>query len=196
MRTPTTDSVEREFAEALRVAAYVFQHELDGRFRGAILACQAVIRLIKLRGGGAELAGPFVRIAEAFADLEAGGNPSLFAPKNSSTKERARSPERRVIHALAAAALDVLVRLGDEVNIAAARVARHVNHWPGMDRQDVQAITVINWRKALLNSNARRGEAYDRVGQVVDAIMAQSDPRAEVERLLKQGPPGLWVATS
>jgi hypothetical protein len=50
------DEVEREFAETLRQAAWIFENERAGRFQGSIIACQAVARFIHLRGGGAELA--------------------------------------------------------------------------------------------------------------------------------------------
>ena len=105
------DKVEQEFAETLRQAAFIFEKETDGRFQGTILACRAVARFIHLRGGGAELAAPFLHIAEAFEELRRGGNPSLFEKRSVPEKERQRSPERKHIHMLAAAALEVLVKL-------------------------------------------------------------------------------------
>ena len=75
------DKDEREFAETLRQAAWIFEKEKDGRFLGSIAACRAVVRFIRLRNGGAELAGPFVQIAAAFEALERGGKPRLFSKK-------------------------------------------------------------------------------------------------------------------
>jgi hypothetical protein len=129
------DEVEREFAETLRQAAYVFEKEKNGRFLGSITACKAVVRFIHKRGGGAELAGPFLQIAAAFEELERGGKPRLFAKKSVPEKERERSPERKHIHALAATALEVLVRLAaresnvsdDNREKSANMIARHVN---------------------------------------------------------------------
>jgi len=69
------DEVEREFAETLRGAAFIFEKEENGRFQGSILACRAVARFIYQRRGGAELAGPFLQIAAAFEELERGGKP-------------------------------------------------------------------------------------------------------------------------
>jgi hypothetical protein len=43
------DEVERKFAETLREAAWIFEKEKDGRFRGSIMACEAVIGFIKAR---------------------------------------------------------------------------------------------------------------------------------------------------
>ena len=102
------DEVEREFAENLRQAAYVFEKEENGRFPGSILACRAVARFIYLRKGGAELAAPFLQIAQAFVELERGGKPRLFAKKTLPEKERERSPERKHIQMLGAAALEVM----------------------------------------------------------------------------------------
>jgi hypothetical protein len=183
------DDVEREFAETLREAAWIFEKETNGRFRGSITACLAVVRFIKLRGGGAELAGPFVRIAEAFADLEKGGKPALFLKKASPRKERDRSPDRKVIQRLAAVALEVLSKQGVDLKVAAGHVARAVNSWPGMSQQDVKDVTVINWRKQQQRLNNPYCNEFELTAKV---MLDAPNPRAEVEKLLKQGPPGLW----
>ena len=140
------DQVEKEFAETLRQAAFTFENEKNGRFQGSILACRAVARFIYLRRGGAELAGPFLQIAAAFDELERGGKPKLFSKKSASEKERERSPERKHIHMLAAAALEVMVQLTDNRSNAADKIARYVNEWPGMGAQEVTGRTVIAWR--------------------------------------------------
>ena len=194
------DEVERGFAENLRQAAYVFEKEENGRFQGSILACRAVARFIYQRRGGAELAGPFLQIAAAFEELERGGKPKLFSKKSAPNKERDRSPERRHIHMLAAAALEVMVKLEprsvkitdaetSKRGAAAARVARHVNRWPGMGAQQVTGLTVIAWRnlQRSLSKSARR--PFD---ILVAKILAESDPRKTVERLLRSGPLGIW----
>jgi len=140
------DEVEEEFMETLRQAAFIFEREKDGRFHGSIVACKAVARFIHRRGGGAELAGPFLQIAAAFEDLARGGKPRLFLKKSTPEKERERSPERKHVHVLAAAALEVMIRLTprgasawDEDTTkranAADRIARYVNEWPGMGVQ-------------------------------------------------------------
>jgi hypothetical protein len=103
------DEVEKEFIETLRQAAFIFEREKDGRFHGSILACKGVVRFIYCRGGGAELAGPFLQIAAAFEDLARGGKPRLFLKKSTPEKERERSPERKHIQMLAAAALEVMI---------------------------------------------------------------------------------------
>jgi hypothetical protein len=180
------DEIEREFAETLRQAAWIFEKEKNGRYRGSIIACSAVVRFIKRRNGGAELAGPFVRIAEAFKALEKGGKPKLFSKKTAPEKERERSPERKLIQMLAAVALEVLVKVGDSVDIAADRVARHVNQWPGMGAQEVTGGTVIAWRKQKRRSGSREFEV------IIERTMAQPDPRSATESLLRNGPPGHW----
>jgi hypothetical protein len=43
---PALDAAERELAEKLRFAAWVFEQEKQGRFKGSILACHAVARFI------------------------------------------------------------------------------------------------------------------------------------------------------
>jgi len=180
------DYVEQEFAKTLREAAWTFVKEKDGRFHGSIYACQAVARFIYRSGGGAELAAPFLQIAEAFIELERGGQPRLFSKKTVPDKQRERSPERKHIQRLAAAALEVLCSLGDEIGTAADRVARYVNDWPGMAAQQITGSTVINWRKQLNRSNNKKLE------NLVKATLKEPNPRAVVEGLLREGPPGAF----
>jgi hypothetical protein len=199
-RSVGPDEVEKEFAETLRQAAFVFENEENGRFQGSILACRAVARFIHQRGGGAELAAPFLQIATAFEDLGRGGKPRLFSKKSVAPKERERSPERKHIHMLAAAALEVLVQLSSHTSSpltedmqkktdAANKVARHVNKWPGMGAQQVTGRTVIGWRneQRRLTKDARK--PFERV---VERILAEPAPRKTVEWLLRSGPPGLF----
>jgi hypothetical protein len=194
------DKVEQEFAETLRQAAFIFEKETDGRFQGTILACRAVARFIHLRGGGAELAAPFLHIAEAFEELRRGGNPSLFEKRSVPEKERQRSPERKHIHMLAAAALEVLVKLtrrGDNVwgehtrkrEDAADKIARYVNKWPGMTAQEVTGLTVIAWRRHQRSLRNGDRKPFD---TVVEKILGEPNPSKTVMDLLRAGPPGLW----
>jgi hypothetical protein len=183
--SPTApDEVERELAENLRCAAWIFENEELGRFQGSILACQAVARFIHRRCGGAELAAPFLQIAEAFKYLEQGGTPRLFSKKTVAEKERERSPERKHLQKLAAMALEVLVKFGDEVDIAASRVAGKVDKWPGMAAQKVTGDTVIAWRKQL------RMSQDEKFNDLVSTTLKETNPRGTVEVLLSNGPSG------
>jgi hypothetical protein len=193
------DEVEREFAETLRGAAFIFEKEENGRFQGSILACRAVARFIYQRRGGAELAGPFLQIAAAFEELERGGKPKLFSKKSAPDKERERSPERRHIHMLAAAALEVIVKVeprsvrisGAETSkrsAAAARIARHVNRWPGMGAQKVTGPTIVAWRNQQRSLSKSARKPFD---TVVAKILTEPNPRQTVDQLLRSGPPGI-----
>ena len=183
------DVVEIEFLENLRAAAYVCETEEYGRFKGSIRACAAVVNFIKRRDQGAELAAPFAHIAEAFNELERGNRPRLFTKKTTPEKERERSPERKHYQKLAATALEVLVNLGDDLRLAADKVARHVNKWPGMAPQEVTGNTVTAWRRQLRRSS---GEERSRFEAFVRASMAEPDPRKTIEDLLRNGPRGSW----
>ena len=194
------DEVERGFAENLRQAAYVFEKEENGRFRGSIMACKAVARFVYQRNGGAELAAPFMQIAAAFEELERGGKPKLFSKKSVPNRERERSPERRHIHMLAAAALEVMVKLEprsikisdaetSKREAAAARIARYVNRWPGMGAQQVNGSTIIAWRNHQRGLSKSDRKPFD---TVVAKILAEPNPRKTVDLLLRSGPPGLF----
>jgi hypothetical protein len=194
------DPVEQEFAETLRAAAYIFEKEKNGRFLGSITACKAVAQFIYLRRGGAELAGPFLQIAAAFEELERGGKPRLFSKKSAPEKERERSPERRHIHMLASAALEVMVRLTPRASknwdddrrkrdSAADVIARHVKKWPGMSAQEVTGRTVIAWRNQQRSLDESDRKAFD---TLVEKILAEPAPQQTLDGLLRCGPPGLW----
>jgi hypothetical protein len=194
------DQMEQEFAETLRQAAYIFEKEEDGRFQGSILACKAVARFIHQRGGGAELAGPFLQIAAAFEERKRGGNPRLFSKKSAPEKERERSPERKHIHMLAAAVLEVLMRLTPRKSAiwaednrkrdsAANKIARHINKWPGMKAQWVKGRTVIAWRNQQRSLSKGDRKPFD---TLVRKILDEPNPQQTVERLLRNGPPGIW----
>src|SRR5687768_9888623 len=119
-----TNDGEQELFEALRAAAWTFEKEKNGRFRGSIIACRAIGRFILRKTGGLELAAPFLQIAGAFEDLEKGGKPALFFKKTAAEKERLRSPERKHHQILAAAAVEVRSRfMKIKIAQAAAEVA-------------------------------------------------------------------------
>ena len=185
-RSDGPDEVEREFAETLRQAAWIFEKTKGGRFQGSIIACRAAAQFISRRDGGAELAAPFLHIAEAFKCLEKGGKPRLFSKKNVPEKERERSPERKHLQMLAAMALEVCVELGDEMNIAAERIARKVNHWPSMSAQDLTGNTIVAWRKQ------QRRSSNEEFAGLVAITLAEHDPRRTIEDLLTNGPPGQY----
>jgi hypothetical protein len=183
------DDDDQIFFETLRGAAFIFEKELHGRFKGSALACRAVAHYIYKRGGGAELAGPFTQIAAAFDELEKGGKPRLFSKKTDREKERERSPDRKHYHVLASTFLDVLIKLGDGLNVAADNVARHVNAWPGMKAQTVTGNTVIAWRKGLLRATGAHRQSFD---TMVQQTLKESNPRQIVDAWLQRGPPGAF----
>jgi hypothetical protein len=195
---PSSDETEEQFFEALRQAAFIFEREADGRFQGSVLACRAVARFIFLKNRGAELAGPFFQIAGAFEDLQKGGKPRLFSKKSAPNKERERSPDRKHVHMLAAAALEVMLKLGsgrktsDEANnrnTAAAKIARGVNRWPGMEAQDVSGQTIIAWRNRQRSLSKSARQPFD---NVVAKMLAEPNPGKTVDELIRSGPPGYW----
>jgi hypothetical protein len=181
------DELDQQFFETLRAAAFIFETEAYGRFTGSPMACRAVAHYIFKRGGGAELAGPFLQIAVAFDELGKGGKPRLFSKKTTPEKERDRSPDRKHSQMLASAFLEILVRLGDELDVAANTVARAVNSWPGMRAQEVTGKTVIAWRKQLSRT---KGADHGTFVTTVEKTMKERNPRQTVDEYLRRGPPG------
>lgn len=175
-------AAEQELMEAIREASWIFTKKEHGRFQGSAMACRAVARFLCLRGYGAELAAPFLQIAEAFIDLDRGGQPRLFARKTEPEKERDRSPERKHAQRLAAMCLEFFVSNGDDREISATLVARHVSKWPDFQSQTVTEKTIIAWRKKWNHDQ--------KFETLVAATLAEPNPRATVEGLLRKGPPG------
>ena len=186
--TPRTfDELDQHFFEALRGAAFIFEKEVHGRFTGSPLACRAVAHYIFERGGGAELAGPFLQIATAFEELGKGGKPRLFSKKTTPEREGDRSSDRKHSQMLASVFLEVLVRLDDELHFAANTVARAMNLWPGMSAQKVTAKTVIAWRKQFARAE---GPDNHKFAKLVQKTLAEPNPRQTVGQYLRNGPPG------
>jgi hypothetical protein len=141
-----------------------------------------------------------LQIAAAFEDLERGGKPRLFSKKSVPEKERERSPERKHVQMLAAAALEVAMKLrprgsniwGDDKSGkdgVADRIARYVLNWPGMRVQQVTGRTVIAWRNKQRKLSDGDRKPFD---AVVKEILAQPNPQQTLEGLLRNGPPGVW----
>lgn len=181
----TPDTLERQFFEELRLAAYIY--ETANEYLGAFEACRAVAQHINRRGHGPEMAIPFMRIAEAFHALDRGQKPSLFQKRAEREKERPHSPERERHRRVAAAMLEVLVSVAnDALQTAAAGIARDVQRWPGIGREQVTANTIINWRKQL---SRKKDKHYL---EIVKHALEDSDPVGSVNFHLKRlrGPNG------
>ena len=78
------------------------------------------------------------------------------------------------------------MELGDPLEQAATHVARRVGQWPGLGSQTVAARTVQNWREAHRASEQAARRQFE---SVREHLLSLPNPRAEVERLLSEGPP-------
>ena len=90
------DEIEWELSKTLREAAWVFENEKNGRFHGSIAACKGVARFIYLRGGGAELAGPFGQLAARSRPCKRRQARAFL--KNGIRKGAVAPPERKHLH--------------------------------------------------------------------------------------------------
>ncbi len=172
------ESAYRELLEALWFAHQVFKK--DGR-DGVRVACHAVARFIWVRHENPELAA----LRQALLDFDRGVMPELLS-RDPASKERSRSSQREHVRCLASPCLEVLVELGEPLEQAAAHVARRVSRWAGLGRLTVTARTVQNWREAHRASEQTARRHFE---SIRDYILSLSNPRAEVERLLSEGPP-------
>jgi len=175
-----------ELLQALWYAHQVFASKGDAGREGVRIACQAVVRFIAVRHENPELAAPLLAVRQALQDWENGIETELLA-KNPQEMERSRSGQKRHLKAMASACLEVL---GDHMGLAAAarHVAKHVGAWSGIGAQAVTCTTVQNWRT---EERAVPASANSPFWLMVADWRSRENPRAEVERLLRDGPPGI-----
>ena len=176
----------KEFCVSTWWAHHQFSEAGDGGVEGAMLACQAAARLIAVRHENPELAAPFLSLHQALGDLQKGVVPELLSI-DKTDRERSRSSQKKHIRTFAAVCLEVLMKSGDSEQQAAELVARRVQKWPGVGRQEIKTITVINWRKTEHALEAPKRRPFEAIR---DDILGQSAPRALVMAFLKHGPPG------
>jgi hypothetical protein len=180
------DAAYHELMQGLWYAHLVFASKGDAGREGVRIACHAVARFIGVRHENPELAAPLLAMRQALDDWEKGLDTELLT-KNPHEMERSRSGQKRHVKALASACLEVLV--GEMGLDAAARyVARHVSGWPGIGAQEVTATTLQNWRT---EERAAPPSVKTPFQVMVADLRSRKDARAEVERLLRDGPPGI-----
>lgn len=179
-------SAYRELMTGLWYAQEMFKNEGDGGLEGAKAACRAAARFLAVRHENPELAGPFLALFKALEDLERGIEPELFS-QGTPPKERSRSSQRKHAQLFAAALTEVLIGVGHTLDDAARLVATAVDRWPQFAGQAVTATTIRNWRDRC---RAVGDPLHDQFLQISHHILSLQIPRAEVDRFLREGPPG------
>jgi hypothetical protein len=174
----------RELLESLWYASGVFEKEGDGGLEGATLACEAVVRFIGVRHENPSLAAPFLTIRQSFIDLDRGVNPPLFS-RNRDLRERDRSSQRKHVQMVAAAAMEVLMKLGTGSKDAAKQVAEAVEKWPSLRAQEITSTTVRNWRDQVRRTEDPRNRHFL---ELCEHILGRPDPRSEIRALLQHLP--------
>jgi hypothetical protein len=177
-------SANKELLESLYYAFIQFKSKGDSGREGARLACQAVARFIAVRHENPELAAPLLAVHQALLDFDRGVQTELLATEPS---ERSRSGLKAHLKRVASACLEVLVKNGEGLEIAARRVARAVAKWPNIGEQQITGTTIENWREA--ERGRPPGNARNHFDKLCEHILSLDDPKAEIERLLRDGPP-------
>ena len=186
---PPYQDLEAAYAElltALWYALHLFKTKNDAGREGVRTACHAVARFIAVRHENPELSAPFLAMHEALIDLDKGVEAELLS--RTGAKERSRSSQRAHLHRLASVYLEVLVETNEPLEIAAQYVARHVNKWSGIGPQEITGNTIQNWReRERRDFGPERAKFDDLRGE----LLRLENPKGEVERLLRAGPPGI-----
>jgi hypothetical protein len=175
-----------EFLENLYYANHLFETKGDAGREGIAIACRAVARFIAVTHHSPLLAAPLIALREAILDLDQGvSNPIIDL--DGTKGRRPRSAFKKHASAVAAVCLEVLVELGDPVDEAASRVARHAGSWRVMGGQAVTPTTVKNWRNKYRGMPLDERRPFDRMRK----DLLEHGGREEIGRLLIGGPPGI-----
>jgi len=177
-------SANKELLESLYYAFTQFKNKGDGGREGVRLACQAAARFIAVRHENPELAVPFLAIYQTLLDHDRGVQTELLATE---PLQRSRSHQKAHLKRMASACLEVLVKKRVPLEVAAGRVARAVAKWPNLGEQQITGTTIENWREA--ERRHPPGDVRSHFDKLCEHILGLDDPKAEIERLLRDGPP-------
>jgi hypothetical protein len=178
------EQASTELLTGLWYAFHLFKTKGDAGREGVRTACHAVARFIAVRHENPELAVPFLALRQALIDWEKGIKTELLS--TDPPEERSRSSLKAHLKRMASACLEVLVVRKENLEIAATKVARHVAKWPGIGEQKVTAKTIQNWRDRERAKSGTERAAFDAIVRYIGGL---ENPIADVERLLKEGPP-------
>jgi hypothetical protein len=176
-----------ELLEGLYYANMLFEEKEDAGREGIVIACRAVTRFVAVTHQNPLLAAPLLALKEAILDLEKGVANPIISP-DAADSRRSRSSIKKHAIAVAAVCLEVLVELGDPVDQTASKIARHAGNWRGMGTQPISADTIKNWRNSFRASSAGDRVSFDLMRT---DLLKLRDARPEIERLLRDGPPGI-----
>ncbi|HMA74463.1 MAG TPA: hypothetical protein VKP67_23680 [Xanthobacteraceae bacterium] len=126
----------------------------------------------------------FLQFYQALVDFDRGVQTELLSTE---PLERSRSSQKAHLKRMASACLEVLVKKGERLEVAAGRVARAVAKWPNIGEQTITGTTIKNWREA--ERGHPPADARSHFEKLCEHILSRDDPKAEVERLLRDGPP-------
>jgi hypothetical protein len=177
----------RELLVNLYYANEVYKDKGDSGREGIRIACQALTQFIMVRLENPELAAPLLALRSALIDLEKGISNPILDPRATIGKQ-SRSSIKKQISLIAAACLDALVAEGDALKAAASGVARHVNRWRGIGDHSVTSKTIMNWRENYRSLPEQDRKPFDNIRKHLSEC---PDRRAQVEQLLREGPPGI-----
>jgi hypothetical protein len=176
-------SAYKELLEGLYYAFTQFKNEGDSGREGVRLACHAVARFIAVRHENPELAVPLLALHQALVDRDRGVQTELLATE---PMQRSRSNLKAHLKRMASACLEILVKKAVPLEVAAKQVARGVAKWPNIGEQQITAKTIRNWREM---ERSRSGPLRNHFDKLCSHILSLDDPKAEIERLLRDGPP-------
>jgi len=183
----TLQEVFDEWLGGLWVAFQQYRNAGDDGRGGARLACQKTAQFIAHRWEKPELAAPFMAIDRAIFDIQENRYPEIFT-LNKEPRARSRSQLGHFSKMFVAALLEVAVRLKiSPVKESAARIARAAAKWPEFETSKLTANTVVNWRKTERAKGPADRKPFD---DVVNDVLARSDPQTHFRKLLRDGPPG------
>jgi hypothetical protein len=188
---PSLDDVAEMMAHIRACAAFdrdVFSKwEPPDQLAAAQGCLRAVLVFLQKQSGLVERGdlAPLLRLNGALSDLAVGRVSDLLKPAKKKAGRRGVSSQREFLQAMGARTLSELVEAGDDLDLAASRVARALQA-KRRDMSDVSAATVVNWRERL-RQGPGRGASEEAVQQYNMSLPDRfgATPRLRGEALLK-----------
>lgn len=196
-RRPTSPPLNEHEELLFEYLELIFEenvHASDFGRQAAFEAVQVVRLFLNKRGLAGQAMKTLIKVEEAFDDVKRGILPELFDP--ASTKNAgpdgdskwSRSKGAAEIKICAAAVMSALMKQGVNKLEAANRTATAVQSWPTFSAGIIKAITIVNWRDYLMQSQKTD---IDRQRFEFLVTHLTSGPRAKefLLEILRNGPP-------
>lgn len=189
---PRNVNALRLFDEFVIAVAVSKDERGDGGRLGAIVALSAVLEWLNAHPLfiPENSLQPLSNLRDALLDLDQGGNPPMLRAQEGRPQ---LTTAQRIMRAVAAFAVDMLMKSGEAEIAACTTVARELDRqgWRRAGNKPVNATTVQNWRKTVRGGSPAEDDETDHYQHFLTVLVngnAPGDPGQSALRILQ------WLA--